>query len=577
MPERKTRIAVLSTIIVMALLSGCGQTGDEGIQGESAYWERGKPGGSLSFAVDGEIVGFNLFYGDESQVDLLVGYLVFAAPLRKHPITGDWEGQLAESWECIEDMRGLRITLREGLKWSDGTALDAEDIVRSLRDVYLHPESDSFLKEMVTEYDLIVEVAKENNLTFTIILDRPHFWLMRLAWFFPYPNELVESKSWEEISMLWTGEDELPVTSGPFKVESYIAGESIKLTANKDYFLRDEWGQRLPYLEKLEIVMGAVDDHVADFNPGKPGLVAGLFSELEPLLDDSESGLFTYDFDIRNGSSFVVFNMNPKESEDDTGIEPPKLSWLQERKFRQAVAALLDRGRINRELFAGNGVINYTFSKPGSQHLSESIEEYYIRYDPSRAAELLDELEYIDRDGDGFREDPEGNVIELEIGTNYPNENRIKTAEILAEEAKHVGIRLAAVPDDFGKIANKLTQTHDFDLIILGFAYPIWDMWYFRKVIQSKGRMHASYPNQDAPYYDWEKEVDRLWAESDAMPDATVRRGILEEIQRIWLFECPIVFTVDERFLYVSSVELGNMTMDTTNSEAPYFERMYLQ
>ena len=581
--KKKPNVGLIIAVVTALIIGSCAKSANQITPGESLYWEKGNPGGSLSVYYRGEISGFNtlyLTYSFPSSVDQLVHNLIFAAPLRQHPISGDWEGQLAESWEYVDDMRGIRVSLKKGLKWSDGTTLDAEDVVTSLKEVYLNPEIGSDMWNMVTGNELTVEVTKESDLVFSVVLDRLDYRLLDFAKLFPLPNELVESTPPGEIGLLWTGEDDLDTltASGPYTVERYLQGESLELKANPNYCLKDEWGQPLPYIEKLVIYQKPFDDTIADFDPRGNSLTQGTHADLEDLLSDPNAGVFAYDLDLRNGSTFLVFNMNPKDGEEDTGIEPPVLRWLQEAKFRQAMAALMNRERINREYYGGNGLLNYTYAKPGSQHLPESIESEYIRYDPARAAELLDELEYIDRDGDGFREDPEGNVIELEVTTNDNNEDRVGTVEVLAEEAVKVGIRLTAFPDEFRNVIRRLTATHDFEMLVLGIDGTGNSMWNFDGFVQSSGSFHLTYPSQDTPYYQWEEQVDRLWEEASSTPDVVVHRRNFEEIQRIWLRECTWVFTVTERLLYISSVELGNVRMDGTKSEYLLFmERVFLR
>ena len=581
--ERKYSVLLVATVVAVAVMGSCTAPADRVTQGESLYWEEGKPGGSLSVYHDGEIKGFNTLYSlysSPSSVAQLVRSLVFAAPLRQHPVSGDWEGQLAESWEYVEDMRGIRVSLKEGLKWSNGTTLDAEDVVASLKEVYLNPEIGSDIWNMMTDNGLTAQVTKESDLTFTVLLDRRDYRLMDFVGLYPFPDELIESTPLEEIGLLWTGDGDLDtlVASGPFTALSYDEGESVELRSNPNYCLSDEWGQPLPYIERLVIFLRLFGDRIADFNLKDNSLTRGTYADLEPIYSASSSSVFTYDFDLRDGATFLVFNMNPKEGEEDTGIEPPVLRWLQERKFRQAIAALLDQERINVEYYRGTGMLNYTYTRPGSQHLRESIESAYIRYDPARSARLLDELEYIDRDGDGYREDPDGNVIELEVTTNEDNKERVGTAEILAEEAAKAGIRVTVFPDEFRNVIRRLTATHDFEMLILGIDGTGNSMWNFDGFVQSSGYKHLSYPSQDEPSYEWEKQLDRLWEDASRTPDVAVHRRNFEEIQKILLQECPWVFSVKERLLYVSSVELGNVRIDGTKSEyVPFIERMFFK
>ena len=78
-------LVYLSDALAAVLLSGgCTPNSDRSNHGESAYWEKGKAGGSLTFAVDEEITDFNPFYGFETMAELLVHNLIFAAPLRQH-------------------------------------------------------------------------------------------------------------------------------------------------------------------------------------------------------------------------------------------------------------------------------------------------------------------------------------------------------------------------------------------------------------------------------------------------------------------------------------------------------------
>lgn len=572
---------VSSTYVAMLLLivfGTCGGCSNDTDSETGEFWEKGTPGGSLTVAFDGEMTGFNTLYGFDTEVDLLVHNLVFAAPIRQHPISGAWIGQLAESWEFIEDMRGIRITLRKGLKWSDGTSLDAEDVVRSLNEVYLNEDIGSHIWEILTDHELSVEVKKEDERSFTIVLDKPHYQLLKIAGIFPLPDEIIDSVPAGDIGLIWTTPEDIEtlVTCGPFTLKSYTEGESVELKANNDYPLKDEWKQSLPYLDELRVILIEPDSLVEVFDTKDNILQRMRYPEMKELFPEDEIPSHIYDLGIQGVRSFIAFNMNPKEGDDEPGISDPQLSWNQERKFRQAIAALVNRNRINKELFEGNGIPNYTIVKPGTQHLSEAIESEYLRYDPARAEELLDELEYIDRDGDGFREDPDGNVVELELITNYPNELRIGTTEILEDEAQKVGLRIVSAPDDWGHVIPKLTATHDYEMVAIGIGSPPWSMWNSSNIVPSWGGLHLTYPNQEEPYYEWEKRIDELWIEAVNTPDAIIHKKNFDEIQKIWLEECPLIYTVDAKVLYLSSVELGNAKVDGTNTEYLFLERLFL-
>ena len=64
--------------------------------------------------------------------------LTYEGLVSENALTGEIEPALAQSWEISEDKKKIIMTLREGLKWSDGEPLTAEDVVYTYNDIYLN-------------------------------------------------------------------------------------------------------------------------------------------------------------------------------------------------------------------------------------------------------------------------------------------------------------------------------------------------------------------------------------------------------------------------------------------------------
>ncbi len=106
-------------------------------------------------------------------------------------------------------------------------------------------------------------------------------------------------------------------------------------------------------------------------------------------------------------------------------VDPVKLKWFRDTKFRQACSYAIDREAIAKSVFAGRAVPNYAAVTTGNEKwYNPDIPQFPQDFDKARA--LLEEIGIKDRDGDGFVEDAEGNKIEFVFNTNTGNDTRTR-------------------------------------------------------------------------------------------------------------------------------------------------------
>ena len=131
-------------------------------------------------------------------------------------------------------------------------------------------------------------------------------------------------------------------------------------------------------------------------------------------------------------------------------------------------------------------------------------------YDLDRANEILDELGWLDSDGDGIREDDMGNPISFSLVTNEGNSVRADITGIIHEGMAAIGLEVDFRIVDFGDMVAQLTATYDWEAMVVGLtgsADPFGGM----TVWHSGEGLHLWHPNQPEPATEWEAEIDELY------------------------------------------------------------------
>ena len=220
------------------------------------------------------------------------------------------------------------------------------------------------------------------------------------------------------------------VGNGPYRLERYEPGRLIHLVRNDDYWMRDEQGAHLPYLAEQTIRI--VPDQATatrTFLAGEIDVHTPAPDEVRALLAAQASGHFTVrELGVDPGMLFVAFNRNPAHYRQN-GTVNPRLTWFSDPLFLRALAHAVDKRAMIDGALDGFGVPAVSFVSPSNTASRTAPRRLRLRSRP-RAA-LLDEGGYVDRDGDGIREDRNGHPIEFTLSTNAGNPIREQIAAIL--------------------------------------------------------------------------------------------------------------------------------------------------
>ena len=223
------------------------------------------------------------------------------------------------------------------------------------------------------------------------------------------------------------------VGTGPFTIERYEPGERVVMRRNPSYWFKDDAGNSLPYLDEIvHVIVPDLETELEKFLVGEAdvhGVLGEEYAQLESLQED---GNFTiYRRGPAFGTTFLVFNMNPGKN-PNTGepyVAPEKLAWFRSKQFRQAVAYSIDKDTIINDVQHGLGYPQWASISPAAGDFYNSDVRRY-EYGVDRANEILDGIGWTDTDGDGVREDSEGNDIEFSLITNTGNTVRVDSGNL---------------------------------------------------------------------------------------------------------------------------------------------------
>lgn len=370
MRTRMQRLAVvLTALLVVAACGGGGETSD----GAAAPAGPPQRGGAITVLEDAAFAGgwptgldpaTNTTGGANiSQMSAIFGGL-FMLTAEEDGSDAKVVPNQAESYEIADDGRTVRITIREGITFTDGTPFDAEAVAFNFRRAVDSPCTCS-PNWPLAEDGITVEDARTVSLRFT----QPYAAVINA---FP-----VSNVNWiaSPTALKKVGEEGFkikPVGAGPFKVVSNQLSSELVLERNPDYFK-----DGLPYLDRLTF------KSIGGDQPAYQALLAGQAHAYEglkttPLLEQAQSnGRLTVT--VQPATSPYVVQLNTK-------IAP-----FDDKRAREAIYRATDFEAISQGLFGGKYPVSQMFTAPGGLFHNEKVEGYPT-YDLERARQLVKEL-----------------------------------------------------------------------------------------------------------------------------------------------------------------------------------------
>jgi peptide/nickel transport system substrate-binding protein len=482
-------------------------------------------GGELRFCLRSEPKTFDPLKVDDDASGA-IRYLTEGVLVRVNRQTQELEPGLAMSWKVSKDGRQISFRLRSGVSFSDGTPFSAGDVaytIQQLMDPALHsPTGDSFRSGAGN-----VETRVISPTQISIRFPAPVAGLDRL---FDYVAILSERSPKKEMAVL-----------GPFMVADYKPGSTILLKRNPYYWKTDEQGRKLPYLDSIQLdIQPNRDVEMLRFKRGEMDLINSLDSEYFDKLAATSPQL-VHDAGASLDSEQLWFNEVARSP-----IPVYKKNWFRSATFRRAISEAINRDDLSRVVFHGHAQPAVGPFSPANKFWFNSK----LKPQPYSPEQALKELQ-----ADGFRmengelKDKDGNEVVFSIITNSGNKYRERMAVLIQDDLQKIGIHVNVVTLDFPSLIERMTQSFDYEAMILGLTNVDLDPNGEMNVWLSSSANHQWNPQQKAPETLWEAEIDQLMRAQASSSDAKKRKEAFDRVQEIVVEQEPFIFLINKNAL----------------------------
>lgn len=496
-----------------------------------------------------------------SMTDPMVGHLV-----RTNRETGETEAELAEEWRLSEDGRRLTFRLRSGVEFSDGKPFTADDVLFTF-DVINDPRQATPLSDTFNFQGERVKVEKTDERTVVFTFPIAYAGAVRLFDGVPIlPKHILEGP-WKEgrFEQAWglAAAPESVVGLGPFKLKSYVPGERLVLGRNERYWRRSESGEQLPYLDELVFSIDPDrNTQLLRFQRGETDLLSPVNAEDLPALEaaEREGRIKIYDLGPSLIRELMWFNLNSGERNGRPVVDPVKLSWFREAKFRQAVSSAIDRGAIVNLVFAGKAAEQYGFLSAGDRRWHNPQVPRYA-YDPNRARQLLVEagFRYQDPEQGGKLLDSGGREVAFTLMTNAGNQLRAKMSALIQSDLAKIGIGVTIAALEPRAMLSRVYETFDYDACLLAIVSGDVDPSSHLNFLLSRGSNHWWHPRQEQPATEWEARIDELMRAQMSAQSDEERKRHFDEVQMILGEQQPFIFLATRHLIVGAKTDLGNL------------------
>ncbi len=537
-------------------------------------------GGQLTLSTTSDPKTFNPIVAKETSTTAITG-LIFEGLTQTNGVTTEVEPSLAESWEISEDGLVWRFELRKDVRWSDGKPLTSADVVFTFNELIYNPDIPTSSRDIFTLEGQPVGVQAKGKYAVEFTLPVPFAPFLRALGQDIVPKHLLKpAVDAGTFASAW-GLDASPnqiVGTGPFALSAYQAGQSITLKRNPHYWKKDEDGNALPYLDSLQyVIVQNQDVELLRFQEGELdiyGLRGSDYGLLKPR--EKELNFTVYETGPAFGTSFLFFNQNPGVNPETQKpfVAPHKRAWFEDRNFRKAIAMAMDKQSMIDIVMNGLGFPQTAAMSPSAGYFYNASVPVFA-FDLKEAAYVLEQAGYVDRDGNGVREDPQGNPLEFSLVTNAGNTDRVQIINIIRKDLEQLGMKVHVSQLEFNNLVNKLNATYEWEGMVLGLTGGI-EPHFGKNVWHSSGHLHMWNPRQETPSTEWEAEIDALFEAGVQELDPAKRKALYDRWQVIVAEQLPLIYTVLPASITAVKNRFGNLNPTPYGGALHNIEELYV-
>lgn len=415
-------------------------------------------------------------------------------------------GDLAESWDILDNGLQIRFHLRKGVLWHDGKPFTAHDVLFTYKTM-CDPKTPTAYADPFLQ---IKDARIIDDFTFEVTYKSPFAPALESWSISILPEHLLKGRDIVKSEL-----SRHPIGTGPYMFHSWESGAKIVLQSNHKYF------EGRPFINTY--VYRVIPDSATMFLELQSGTIDRM--GLTPLQyqRQTETTYFKSNFAKYRYVSFAYTYLG-------YNLKNP---LFKDKLVRQAISCAIDKQELIDVVLMGLGQIATGPYKPGTWAYNKNVRSY--PYNPSKARELLAQAGWEDHDGDGII-DRNGTPFQFTILTNIGNTQRAKCAEIIQYRLNQIGISVKIRIIEWASFINQFINQRRFEAVILGWTIPqdpdLYDIWHSGKT-KPEELNFISYGNT---------EVDTLLEKARHTFDFNERKKCYFRIQEILAEEQPYTF-----------------------------------
>jgi peptide/nickel transport system substrate-binding protein len=424
---------------------------------ESAREMKGYAQGDwMIWALNGGVAKITPLVSSDENAYLVQGEVLETLATRD-PMSLDWKPLLAKSWKISDDGLKMTFELREGLHFSDGQPLTADDVVFTY-DFVMNPKINAPRDRAYLER--IKKVEKNGPLEVTFYFGEPYFKSFETA-----ANTPILAKHFYE---KFTPEDfnnsvGYLLGSGPYKMEdatTWKPGQFIQLVRNDRY-----WGVQSAFNRILFKDYTLDKARLAAFRNGDIDFLWCSADQYREMLGDApmvqRTGHFNFD-DPLGGYRYIGWN------ESYNG----KPTVFADKRVRRAMTMLLNRPQMVQEIMYGYATIASGPFWPKSKQSDPNVKP--LPYDVDQAQKLLAEAGYKYDATDAVLKDSSGKPFRFKLTYPSGSSNYDRMVLFMKDAYAKVGIVMEPNALEWGSFTD-LLEKRSFEAVTLGWGAVLDD------------------------------------------------------------------------------------------------------
>ena len=421
---------------------------------------------------------------------------------------------LAKSCKPNKDFRVWTCTIRDDVKWSDGTPMTSRDIAFTYELVMDKkiPLYNSYFSQKPT-----FETPDDQTLIWKS--PEPTFYPSTPPWVYIVPEHVWSKFADSDLKEIKAYENVPSVTTGPFYVSEVNPGQNWTLTKNPYY-----WGEE-PNFDEIRYQLFTNQDAMAQaLKNGDIDAAAYVETSLLPALD-AESTI-TVQRDVSDWWLNLAFNFGGQGPDSDP------LPALKDKAVRTAIAMAIDKQGIVDKAYNGAGVPGESVVRKASPTWHYDVpDEDIIPFDPDAANAMLDDAGYA-LGGDGIRVDPQtGEPLKLRMPVSQGTSGAVIAGQLIVGYLAKIGIDVELSPVTDGKMGD-YWEAGNWDAYI----------WYWTGDPDPNYQLSVFTTDECRKLSDgcWSNaEYDSMFVQQQTMMDQQARQQIVHEMQALIYDEVP--------------------------------------